>query len=197
MNFDSIGVVAQILTALGIGIAVFQLKADHDKSRREFAARLIWEWTLNIRRNSKISTKFVDQLNANECKAIFNQETFTVSKNHKSILEAIISGTEYKVEIDDGSIVIDISLSSYLRSTVTGYLNLLESVFVAWHHKVGDRKIIEQQFRFLINPEGENIFLHTYLDICGGSKHYPMITEYVAYLRKNEFPQGTMRLSAG
>ncbi len=193
MNFDSIGILAQILTAIGIGIAVFQIRAEHEKSRREFAANLIWQWTINIRRNSKITAKFVDQLDQVACLAIFNQNSFEVSGNHKPVIDAIIAGSNHTITNNNGNIIIDMTLSSEIRSLITNYLNLLEAVFVAWYHGIGDREVIEQQFRFMINPDGENIFIKTYLDHCDGSKNYPMISKYIAYLRKNAFSQGEPR----
>ena len=217
MDLKTMVDIAQIVTAFGVlvmlwqvvvmvrqfnvmvkqvDVMVWQVKADHDKSRREYSARLIWDWTTNIRKNTKATTKLINLLDKTECAAIFNQNAFKLDCQHEPLLRAVLSGTELTFKTtENGSIVIDEAISSYMRSMVTNYLNLLESVFVAWHHNVGDKDIIDEQFRFMISPEGNTIFLKDYLVAAGGTKNYPMIYEYIAHLNDKYGPTGGQRSS--
>jgi hypothetical protein len=56
---DIAALLAQLLTALAVFTAVITLRANHDHYRREFAAKLIWEWTLNTRPYTKAATNWL------------------------------------------------------------------------------------------------------------------------------------------
>ena len=178
--------VAEIVTACGVFVAIYQLHADRARSRKEFAARLIWEWTQLIERNTRAAAKLVNGLTSQQCDKIFNQQRLELAADEANLFLAAIAGSELKISREGDVVKLEESHSSYLRSKVTNYLNLLESVFVAWNYDVGERGILAQQFHFMVFPfASDTVFLENYLTVAEWKENYPMIFRYVKSKRSS------------
>lgn len=190
---------AQLLTALGVFAAVVTLVTTHERGRREFAAKLVWDWTLNARRNSRAATLIVDALNKQQCEAIFGLQPLRIDATHEPLIEVVFADRpEIPAPTKEGrELVLDTKHSAVLRAVVTHYLNLLESVFLCRQHRVADHKIIEQEFNFMIYPEPGKIFLDEYIRAAGGKKNYPAICGYTKFLLDRDAPDTRQRPAAG
>lgn len=69
-----------------------------------------------------------------------------------------------------------------LRHCIISYLNLLESILVAWQYSIADREIIEDQFSFLFSPKEGHNALQDYRIACGAEEAYPAIAIFCMHL---------------
>lgn len=170
-----IGVFVQIILALK------QLKADHERSRREKSVDLLLKWTTNLKEDSSLARKIVESLNEEQCRNLFNQEETKVAERYKTSLKKILSIND-ELEAQNGCILLSGEKVSKLRWYIMGYLNTLESIMVAWQYSIADREIIEHQFSYLISPEEGHTALRHFRTAAGGDKSFPAIEIFTNHL---------------
>lgn len=86
-------------------------------------------------------------------------------------------------QAESGSIQLELSEVTKLRWTIISYLNLLESILVAWHHEIVDKGIIEKQFAYIFSPENGYDGLENFRKAAGGAKSYPVIYKFIEHLK--------------
>lgn len=204
--WNAISGIANSILALGVIIALFQLKAlknqnktaqeqlkaaidnntttlsqiskDHERSRRELAIDLMRAWTLSLDQKGSISRKLVETFNEAQARQLFNQEEILlISEKQKKLYAATINSPE-----DAGKI--STSESANLRWSIIKYLNTLETIIAAWHHCVADKDIIEDQFKYLISDREGHAILAKFRMAAGGNDAYPSIQAFVDHLHK-------------
>lgn len=184
-----ISAIANILIALGVGLALWSFRGDHERSRREKAIELISQWALNMNKRGSAARKLVETLDKEKSKALFNQEPLKIDKKHIGLLRAAL---EAEVEEPTGDeITLDESQSSELRWQVVTFLNNLESVLSAWRHNVADKEIITEQFRYLVSTTDGHYILERFRVIAGGNHTYPAIQDFVQHI-KQELSEGNI-----
>lgn len=204
--------VATIVNAcavLGVILLRFQIKAEHERGRREKAVDLLLAWNNSVKKETSSARKAVESFSFEQCQSLFNQEVFKVNKKqHKFILE-IMDKEEKKAykklkeqkkqekqekqekrtekNKDESNDKENITLSegeiSKLRWLVLTYLNMLESILVAWQYSAANRKIIEAEFSFLFNDANGCNALSNFRKICGGPLGYPAIESFAAHIQ--------------
>lgn len=176
-----ISAIANVFTAVGIGLAWWSFRGDHERSRREKAIELISQWALNMNRRVSAARKLVEALDEASVKSLFNQESFSINKKHIGLLQAAL---ESKIEVPNtNEVLLDETNSSELRWQIITFLNNLESVCSAWRHNVADKEIITEQFRYLVSPTEGHYILEKFRIISGGNHTYPAIEEFVSHLK--------------
>lgn len=184
-----ISAIANVLIALGVGLALWSFRGDHERSRREKAIELISQWALNMNKRGSAARKLVETLDKEKSKALFNQEPLKIDKKHIGLLRAAL---EAEVEEPTGDeITLDESQSSELRWQVVTFLNNLESVLSAWRHNVADKEIITEQFRYLVSTTDGHYILERFRVIAGGNHTYPAIQDFVQHI-KQELSEGNI-----
>jgi hypothetical protein len=176
-----ISAVANIFIALGVGLAWWSFRGDHERSRREKAIELISQWALNMNKRGSAARKLVETLDREKSKLLFNQEPLEIGKKHIGLLRAALEAKVNKIEGDE--ITLDENQSSELRWQVVTYLNNLESVLSAWRHNIVDREIITEQFRYLVSKTEGHYILEEFRVVAGGSHTYPAIQEFVEHIK--------------
>lgn len=177
-----ISAVANIFIAIGVGLAWWSFRGDHERSRREKAIELISQWALGLNKRGSAARKLVETLDQERSKSLFNQESFKIDKKHVGLLRAALEAEVEEPSGDD--ICLDENQSSELRWQVVTFLNSLESVLSAWRHNVADKEIITEQFRYLVSTADSHYILEEFRVAAGGSHTYPAIQEFVEYIRK-------------
>ena len=192
ITLQEISQLASILGSLAV-IGVFlqirltrkQLKADHERSRREKSVELLLEWTKNLKENTSLARKIVESLDDEQTRNLFNQEDVKISKKYDNALKKILSindADELKEEND--FIILSGKSVSKLRWYVMSYLNMLESILVAWQYSIVDREIIEHQFSYLFFPEQGHEALKNFRVAAGGEKSFPVIEIFTNHLEE-------------
>jgi len=173
-----IGVFIQLL------FAHKQLKADHERSRRENSVELLLEWTKNVDQNDALARRIVESLSDEETRNLYNQDETKVSIKYKrhliSVLSKKLPNDDIKEEND--CMIITGEDVTKLRWIVMRYLNLLESILVAWQYSIVDRDIIEHQFSYLFVPEHGHEALRRFRIAAGGEKTFPAIEVFTAHI---------------
>lgn len=183
-KYANIATIIQSVAALGIAIQILlsnqEIRADHERSRREKSIDVLVQWSNNLTKENSITRKILDNLSEDQCKNILNQEEVKVLKKHEPLLQQLF-GQNLDAPVDD-YIVIKASQSAELRWNAITYLNSLEFTFVAWQYSVVDRKIIEDQFQYLFNPDDGSEVLKNFRKAAGGSLVFPAIEIFTTHI---------------
>lgn len=228
-NIDSWVKVATVFNSfavIGVVVVWFQIKAEHERSRREKAVELLLKWNDSLMRETSLARKIVEDFSAGQCRSLYKQEKFLVTrKQHESIMEIMecaISGTtsnavedtktdstvdsDKKVSeeadsekefskdnskkisssVGDNKVELNKREISKLRWLVLSYLNMFESILIAWQYSVADRKIIEAQFSYLFDTKNGCDGLSNFRAACGGETCYPASEIFSAHVREEK-----------
>ncbi len=183
---ESASAIAQIISAigiifLGIQLVLYQqeMRDDHDRSRRENAITFLLEWAKGLDRNVSLTRKLVEQLDTEQIKALRDLEPFEISKDMRETVAACLDRDESSLEISGTTCRVPREFVKVIKWQTISYLNLLEAVLSAWRHNIADRKMIEEQFECLINPDAHHTMLEKYRGLAqGGFKALPAIHEF-------------------
>ena len=238
-----IATIINAFTILGVIGLCWQVKAEHERSRREKAVDLLLKWNDSLKKETSSARKIVQAFSIEQCRSLVKQEKFIVSrKDYDSILilmekkeaETIkktdtakeaeivkkadtvkeaeivkkadtvkeaetvkkadtvkeaetVKETEPKINYDTSDKVqLSAREVSKLRWLVISYLNLFESILVAWQYSVADREIIEAQFSYLFDLTNGCDALSTYRQACGGENSYPAIEVFSAHVQEQK-----------
>ena len=140
-----------------------RLATGKKTSREKFAVELLSKWSTNMDMTITSTRKVVERLSPDECKKIDLIESFKVSNNHEKLLKISLGKNNINSN-DSGLIHLDEGLVAILRWNVTKYLNLLESIMIAWQRGLVEPEIIEDEFKFLLSASGKRFTLSTYRD---------------------------------
>ena len=190
-NVDLWVKIATIINAcavFGVSLLWFQIKAEHERSRREKAVDLLLKWNDSLKKETSLARKIVEGFSLEQCRCLYKQESFKVSgKHYKTILEIMECHEDQDKEISDDN---DADLTqgeiSKLRWLVLSYLNMFESILVAWQYSVADRGIIEAQFSYLFDTAHGYDALSNFRMACGGESSYPAIESFTAHVRDEQ-----------
>lgn len=173
-----------------------QLVADHERSRREMAVKLVQTWAIQLNRKATLARRLVENLNEEQVRAIINQEQVKLDTKYLEFVKGCLPDNSsfnnpgFSFEKDD-SLLIREKDASEIRWLIVSYLNLLESILLAWHNGIADKAMIENQFQYLVVPEKGHLILEKFRQAAGGTKAYPAIYAFVDELNtKNQTFKG-------
>jgi len=191
MSLEDLANIASILGALAIigvayqiRIAQQQLKADHERSRREKSVEMLLEWSKNMKRHGSLARKIVESLDEEQCRNLYTQDSVRIANKNKSSLMNILKIEEGNLKEENGCIILNEEQSSELRWQIMTFLNLLESILVAWQYSIVDREIIEHQFAYLFASEHGHAALKYFRTAAGGESAYPAIEIFSGYVEE-------------
>jgi hypothetical protein len=72
--------------------------------------------------------------------------------------------------------------SSELRWEIVTYLNALEVILSAWNHGIADKRMLEEQFRYLVSTQTGSYFLKNFRIAAGGAHSFPNVEKFVNHL---------------
>jgi hypothetical protein len=183
-----VGVLAQsavvfvvALTNRQLRLASDQLRADHERSRRERTLDLLQFWTEAIVPHAQrvyATRDLVSQLELKQCEALWRAEEMKLDVKHKVhfLLALSVKEEDLKLTTDGEFMVIPRHQVLRLRETMAFYLNCLEVVFCAWRKKIADSDAIEEEFGPLLAPaEGG----YPVDQIREASRKYPSIKSFI------------------
>ncbi|MGV1046632.1 hypothetical protein [Limnohabitans sp.] len=188
-KYAAVATIVQAIAALGIAIQIYQSKseieADHERSRREKSIDILTNWSKSLTKENSITRKILDNLNEDQCTNVLQQEEFKIHKKHEPLLQQLF-GQDLDPAVDD-FITVKPQQSAALRWNAITYLNSLEFTFVAWQYSVVDRKIIEDEFQYLFNPDSGSEVLKNFRKASGGSGVFPAIEIFSTHItQKNK-----------
>jgi hypothetical protein len=183
--------IATAAVAAVSGLLVWlQLRADHERSRRELAVNLLREWTTSQEIETASAIRLVRLLNTEQCTKLAGRESFQLDYTTEH-LELVLACLEYrfpKIKKDKAfkkisgntPIYVNSTYAAYIRFRAVGYLNLLEAIMASWYESVAKPNIIEGQFRFLRSGrEADLATLRDALEKINNADPFPCITKFV------------------
>lgn len=213
-----------LCSLISIYILLMQLRAEHEKCRREKACELLLVWSQELKRETNAAKKIVEKFTKEQCRKLFLEEKFKVPcrmyveilevtntksteatayktnrRNYRSSLNGNNESLYNKNKVDfdckdcktagndenydcENEFELTKEQIKKLRHLIITYLNLLESILVAWQYSIADREIIEDQFSYLVSPkEGHNV-LEDFRIASGSQESYPAIEIFCSHL---------------
>lgn len=161
----------------------YQTQADHERGRRERALDLMRYW--NDQRKSSapalLISPLVEELSEAQCEKLYYGRPLAVEVRFRAVLENYFFSMGFldrvKLKDENNQILLDEFHARLITQSVTGYLNVLETVACAWRHNIGDRDIIEEEFDQVFFKIGTERFRYeTFRRVSGV---YPSIRELV------------------
>jgi hypothetical protein len=196
MDFLTNPTLSKVLTnlaSLGIIVAIIQLYlirrhviADHERSRREKAVDLLCHFDRCLLRETSMTRKLIEKLDEKQILKIYNQEKVEVDKKLSIFVEGAL-GDQAKFHTKGRLISLNERQSSAIRWSAVQYLNLLESVLVAWLYSVADKDIIKIQLGYIYNPQNGEMAMTKFRTVAG-IKNFPAIAAFIQELEENNKP---------
>jgi hypothetical protein len=193
IGWERVSAIAESISALGIVLLWIQLtiykweiRNDHERSRRENAVNFLLEWSKGFGRNASLTKKLVEQFDEEQIQSLFEMRPLRISEEHRNLIIACLdmnapadglSGVEGMIELNESQVKV-------IKWQTVSYLNLLEAILSAWRHNIADRDIIEEQFSPLVVPEKGMTMLENYRGVAGGSEALPAVAEFVRTVLK-------------
>lgn len=187
-DYSKIATIIQAIAAVGIAFQIWlshkEIKADHERSRREKSVELLMQWSQNLKKEGSLARKILECLSEEQCRELYKQEKVKISIKHKSLVEQFLNDPNQKFEDETSdTFTITQKQAASLRWHAVTYLNSLEFTFVAWQYSIADREIIEGQFKYLFNQEnGSGEFLKHFRKAAGGATSFPATEVFAAHI---------------
>lgn len=187
-----IATISSAVTAISILVIWWQVRADHERSRREKAIDVMAMWAERVAAmppGSRNIFYLVAELDQRQCESLYLQNPFSVDEKLEYMIVGALHGNIEPLEIvkNNGRIDLNQGQVAVLRFICITYLNLLEVVFASWRHNIGDREIIKDEFAGLVTPR-KDYFPIDKIRIATGK--YPSIAEFTSFMKK-EYSKGS------
>jgi hypothetical protein len=182
------GSIAQAALAVSLLLTFRQLRADHERSRRERTLELMEFWTTTIvphARRVYAMRDLVIQLESKQCEAIWKAEDLRVDSKHKYLVALVLDSEIEKLKLSEGGEFVRLEREQVqqIREVASFYMNCLEVIFCAWRHNIGESKFIDDEFGPLLAPHHGGFPLDQ-LRMATGV--YPSIASFIAHKKKLE-----------
>lgn len=162
-------------------------KTQHERSRCEKAIEIIRAFTQAFTAQWASTLKLVERLEVPHLKALDDGKQFSIAETEKSDVQAALVNSP--LAISSGQIHLTSEQAYQLRYQALEILNSAEIVFQAWHRDVADRKIIQEETRFLFHHDDPQptTLMQRYRSVFNAEKYYPAIYRFIEYI--NPAPQ--------
>lgn len=175
-------IISAVLIIPQIYLLKKQIKEQHEERRRENTTQFMATWCNSVKKDTCIAEQVARKLNNDQCKKLYQHESFSVSKDickfcpiNKEICE--------KCSLRDSELV-DGKILTELRWHVITYLNTLETILISWDLGIVDKETIENQFAFL-NDTDKGCTLAEFRHTAGG---YPVIEKFIDTIKDTSSP---------
>ena len=140
--------ISSFIGCLSLIVLVWQIKANHDKGRREKALEIMRQWDVMRQKNSFRYEGLMFSLSPKDVELIQRGQSIEISKE---------LATEFLPELvstEDERYVIDVMTVLNIRNDLLNLLNTIENIALAYKHNVCDRQMLDEAFyHFLIEKE--------------------------------------------
>lgn len=171
---------ASVVSAAGIlqiGLLVWQIYEDHDRSRKSTALESLRTWANSQPPNANQCLKFMAGLNQEDFEKVANREPPDpmTKESHAQALRCLADSDARDSHIQGN--VLTRKGSSAIAGRVMTALNADENVILGHRHKVGDTSIIFEQLRNAVAEEDYMIIRK--LEKMKNKEVYPAIKQFL------------------
>lgn len=188
---DWTNVIVDVFMVFSVFFAYFFFKKDHERSRREASVELIIKWSSSLNKKASLAKKYVEKLSKKQVTHLYAQEKIYFNSSNedervlcKNIKELLNCDNLTKDHESDAEFCLCEEESAELRWIIISYLNMLESILVAWQHHSADDTIIEQEFKYMFDLSRGNNILKDFRTVAGSEECYPAIEMFCNHLEE-------------
>ncbi len=184
--WTDISIIATAIAAIvGVIIAWYQLGKvkeqiafNYKRAIRENAVNHALRWTsLNIETDS--ASRIAENLTPQQAENLFKFKVIEIEGGENIEFLKDIFGEKYQPVSIDGNtnkVKLEIREVKKLRHHVNYWMNMLESILIAYRHGIADEKIIEEEFEaFLFKGSKKEFILESVYQKFGKESAYPGI----------------------
>ena len=153
-----VAAIASCVSATGVYFLWRQVKADHERTRREKAIELmqffVEQTNSDYSLRGAILRRFARSLDREQCELMLNSQPMKVDGKFAEFLRPFLIDLMGEAELAEhnGYLLLTSDQVAILKGIVYNYLNVLEAVAAAWRHNIADREIIEEEFLNVLSP---------------------------------------------
>jgi len=115
---------------ISVLVLLFQIKSDHEKSRREKAIEMLFEWADKKSEEMEYAKKIVEKFSSEQCRKLYLEEEFIVDKLLYYDIKKMLNRNKIKDEDNMEKFSLSKLEVKKIKYFITKYLNLLESILV-------------------------------------------------------------------
>ncbi|TDW65027.1 hypothetical protein EDF57_103203 [Novosphingobium sp. PhB55] len=146
--------IAAIIAIFSLIVATKALLLNLERSRRELAVRLIYDWANHLDWETSRAIRMAAELPSYVITAIQCRESVLVPVKYYETMTSLLR-TEFTNDVfskppEDGSFRITIEHSAFIRHLWVKWLNRLEGTLAAWHRGAADISLMRVEFEPLI-----------------------------------------------
>ena len=173
----------------GVILLWIQIKAEHERSRREKAVDLLLKWNDSLKKETTAARRVVEEFTPDQCRCLYKEEPFCVNKKQYKAIFKIMNDDGCKEAEEDEAEQHKLNPEeiSKLRWLTISFLNMFESILVAWQYSVADRSIIEAQFSYLFDGSKGYAALNNFKMACGEGACYPAIEVFAVHVQEKKY----------
>jgi hypothetical protein len=165
--------------------------ADQGRSQRRLAMEMCMKWSDFMSAETSNVTRLIERMNQDQCDAIANSGKLVISTDHTArlinVLEISFEDIEQQLEKFKKGTVYELEgkYVLHIRYIAVRYLNMLESILLAWTMAIADQKIIEDEFSYLFDESRRRTAMEN-LRAQIGMEGFPAIRQFMAALRAKD-----------
>ena len=199
-TFELLSIILTSLTLMATSLIIVQIRLarkhkrdEHEEIRRVKTVEVIMAWSQSLKKETSFANRIVEHFSPDQCTKLYKQEAFEVTEEVMGKICDIcqlantLKCKECKNHEHKKYIIKDLALSE-LRWYIISYLNMIESVLIAWQMGIVDRKTIEHQFSYLYDPKKQKNVLEAFRNAAGGVERYPAIDAFCKQLQDIKNP---------
>ena len=190
---DLVTMIATCVAALSVVFVWRQIRADHERSRREQALELMKFWTSQNNYDEPFfvfGRNLLMTLNREQSEKVYGCLEFSVDNDQlellkifrKSIKNRLHGADEVHTEEQKNGHSLTKTESRALRMVATTFLNRLEVVATAWCSGITDKSMIEEEFKIIIAPKTGKFIME---DILSFSPVYPSLKAIIDHMKSS------------
>ncbi len=162
---------------------IAQLAADHERSRRENAVKMLFEWSQILDKKTSIARRIAEGLNDEQARALWTGDCLKLPIEMLMSVQVCLenlseSEKEAGIQADNEYCTVTGHALKELKWNVVRYLNVLEGVFTSRRYNIADRDIIDEQFGYLVCAQSGRDILAAIRKVAGGPASLPALEEF-------------------
>ena len=176
---NAVAAIASCISAAGVFFLWKQIRADHERARREKAIELMQFYVTSTASYDGVGggllRKFARELDKQQCELLVNCQPMRIDGKYSELLRPIFNSLtgDSALQEHGSELVLTVTQVTILKQQIYLYLNVVETVSAAWRYNIADRDIIEDEFLDVV-LERRGIF--DYRDLRYLSGAFPSIT---------------------
>jgi hypothetical protein len=206
MNWNIASSIAAIVSAVVSMIFCYQIIQtkkqfieSHRVQRNIYSCDLMRWWVENTTADMEAARQFVERLSTDQCELIVKGGNIKLilidTENAKAEymidkLRISLGNDFINIEIKDDILEIKAQETARIKALCIKYLNTTETVLSAWRHNTANRRIMAEEFEYIIHVGEKFKLIEIFRNKTGGEACFPAISEFIESMLKKGLQPG-------